>query len=264
MIDIHNHIIYSFDDGPATKKDALEMIRIASDQGITAIFATSHFTEVIQPEVEVDYFAKLKILRNEVKKQGISVDLYSGSEMFYHHFLERTIKKSKVGTLCGLGLYVLMEFPLYLMPSGVEETLFKLNLDEVIPIIAHPERYSAIIEEPEKVMNLLKHGGLLQVNVGSVLGKFGRKVQKVAMWLLENRMAHFLGSDAHSPKGRSFELAKAAQYLEAHLEKNYIRELVEFNPRKIIDNEKLEKPSITLQEEESGLLQRMKRKLGLS
>ncbi len=264
MIDIHNHIIYNFDDGPATRADALEMIRMASDQGITAIFATSHFNEVIQPDVEADYFAKLKKLRKETANKGIPVQLYSGSEMFYHHFLEKTIKKTKVGTLCGLGLYVLMEFPLYLMPAGIEETLFKLNLDEVIPIIAHPERYSAIIEEPEKVVNFLKHGGLLQVNVGSVLGKFGRRVQKVAMWLLENRAVHFLGSDAHSPKGRTFELAKAVHYLEKHLEQEYIQELVNINPQKIIDNEKLERANFTLSEEQSGFLQRMKRKLGLS
>ena len=263
MIDIHNHIIYHFDDGPKTLEDALKMLQAAADQGITDVFATSHFNEVIHAEAEADYFRKLACLQEEVDKRNLGLRLHSGSEMFFHLGMDQTIRKTRVGTLGEKGLYILMEFPLYLMPSGAEETLFQLTMDGYRPIIAHPERYSSLHQKPHKILNFVRHGGLLQVNAGSVLGQFGRTVQKIAMELLEQHMVHFIGSDAHSPKGRSFLMAAAADSLREHLDEAYIQDLVSNNARKIIENQPLE--PMPLPEEEDagnrGLIDRMRSRL---
>lgn len=264
MIDIHNHIIYQFDDGPKSLDESLEMLKKASDQGITDVFATSHFNEVVNPQMEADYFAKLENLRKELQQKGIALRLHSGSEMFFHHYIHTTLKKIKVGTLTGSNLYLLMEFPLYLMPAGVEETLFNLTMDGYIPIIAHPERYSALHQKPEKILNFIRHGGLLQVNAGSVLGGFGRTVQKISMWLLENRYVHFVASDAHSPTGRSFKLAEVTAELEKNLDKSYLQQLVRDNPRKIIDNVIIEPISLPEPEPQKSLFQRVKTRLKLA
>ncbi len=263
MIDIHNHIIYQFDDGPRSLEESLEMLKMASDQGITDVFATSHFSEMVPEELEEDYFQKLEILRREVRDQEIGIRLHSGSEIFFHHYMLETVKQIRVSTLGGLEKYVLMEFPLFLMPTGVEDTLYRLTMEGFIPIVAHPERYSALHNNPRKILNFIKFGGLLQVNAGSVLGEFGRTVKKIAMWLLENQLVHFIGSDAHSPSGgRTFKLLQAAHELEAHLDKAYINALVETNPRCIIDNIKLEKMEIPEAEPEpAGFLSRVRRRI---
>jgi protein-tyrosine phosphatase len=241
MIDIHNHVIYEFDDGPRSLDESLELLKAAADQGITDVFATSHFNEIVNNTLEDDYFAKLD----------------TGSEMFFHHYIHQTLRKIRVGTLADSNRYVLMEFPLYLMPAGVEEALFNLRLHGFIPIIAHPERYSPLYSKPEKILNFIRHGGLLQVNVGSALGSFGRPCQRISMWLLENRYVHFLASDAHSPKGRGFRLAQAVEELEKHLDKSYIEQIVKENPQKIIDNQTME--ALTLPEEvpQMSLFERM-------
>lgn len=264
MIDIHNHVIFDFDDGPKSLRESLDMLRIAADQGITDVFATSHFTEIIQPEVEESYFSKLETLRAELGKADIPVTVHSGAELFFHAYLAETVKQHKVAWLGGESRYLLMEFPMYLMPSGVEETLFSLTLDGYIPIIAHPERYTSFFDKPEKLLDFARYGGLLQVNVGSVLGRFGRTVQRNCMWLLENRYVHFLASDAHGPNGRTFELDRAARHLEEHLDRDYIEDLVTNNARKIIDNEVLEKLTVAEPEPQLGFLQRMKERLGIS
>lgn len=264
MIDIHNHIIYQFDDGPKSIDEAVDMLKMAADQGITDVFATSHFSEVIPPPLEEDYFWKLDVLRNEVRDKEISVRLHSGSEMFFHHYMQETIKQTRVSTLGGLENYVLMEFPLFLMPAGVEDTLYRLTMEGYIPIIAHPERYSSLYNNPQKILNFIKYGGLLQVNAGSVLGDFGRTAKKIAMWLLENHLVHFLGSDAHSPSGgRTFKLLQAAHELEAYLDKDYILSLVEGNPRCILDNVKLEKMEFNEETapRNEGLLTRVRKRI---
>ena len=262
MIDIHNHIIFKFDDGPKSLSESLEMLRIAADQGITDVFATSHFNEIIDAEMERVYFERLEILRKECREHKINIRLHSGSEMFFHHFIHETVKKTRVATLCEQGKYILMEFPLYLMPTGVEDALYRLTMDGFIPIIAHPERYSALHSRPEKLINFVKYGGLLQVNAGSILGDFGKTTQKIALWLLESKLVHFIGSDAHGPNGRTFKLQKAATELKESLDQSYIDDLVTNNPRKIIDHISLEPmPIPESPQKPRGFVQRFRDKL---
>lgn len=261
MIDIHNHVIYKFDDGPKTLEESLEMLQIAVDQGITDVFATSHFSEVIPSELEADYFRKLSILRQEAAEKDINLKIHSGSELFYHLFMDKTIKEKKVATLAGLGQYVLMEFSLFIMPSGVEDVLFKLSMDGIIPVLAHPERYSAVRERPHLVLDYLKYGALLQVNCGSVLGKFGKEIQKLSMWMLENKLVHFVSSDAHTTQSRTFNIREAADALNKHLDEDYIAELTGGNAGKILKKEKLDKPQIPDLEREEGFWGRLKKRV---
>ncbi|NOX36383.1 MAG: hypothetical protein GXO78_02510 [Calditrichaeota bacterium] len=261
MYDIHNHLIYKFDDGPRSLDEVVEMLKIARDQGITRVFATSHFQELIPVELEEDYFQKLTELQDRLEQENLPVQVFSGAEIFFHHYINETVKRSRVGTLAGLGKYVLLEFPLFLMPSGVPDALFKLKMDGFIPIIAHPERYSSVMENPEKVLEYLKYGALLQVNAGSLVGDFGRRVQRVAMWMMENRLVHFLGSDAHNPTTRTFRMADAVEHLKRHVDEDYVRDVVEHFPAKILKNEDIEKVNIPELEDQPGFLSRLKNKL---
>jgi protein-tyrosine phosphatase len=242
------------------------MLKIARDQGIKEIFATSHFNEIIPPDVENDYFDKLNILREKVDSGNLNIILHQGSELFYHLFLDKTIQKSAVATLAGLGQYVLIEFSLFIMPTGVKDVLFKLSLEDVTPIIAHPERYSSVIDKQELVLDYIHHGALLQVNAGSILGDFGKEVQKISMWLFENKLVHFIGSDAHGIKGRrTFKLRQAVEELKYHFNEEDIMPLVTENPRKIIDSEKIEKTEIPLHLlQDEGFFGKLKKKFSFS
>lgn len=260
MIDIHNHMIYKFDDGPKVIAESLDMLHMAADQGITDVFATSHFSEIIPPEVEADYFDKLKTLREEAAANNILVDIHSGSELFYHLFMDQTIKEKKVATLAGKGLYVLMEFSLFIMPTGVEEVLFNLSMNGIIPIIAHPERYPAVRQNPQRSLDYLKYGAILQVNAGSILGSFGKEVQRLSMWMLENKLVHFISSDAHNTRTRTFRMKDVADALKEHLDDDYISDLVERNARKILNSEKMDKVKIPDLQPREGFLGRLKRK----
>ena len=262
MIDLHNHIIYAFDDGPKDLPEAMEMLKIAAGQGITDICATSHFNELIRKQTENDYFSKLNVLREEVLKSNLGLLLHSGAEVMYHHYIVDTIKKSRVGTLGGHGLYVLMEYPMILMPSGAEQAIFELAMEKFQPIVAHPERYSSVMEKPERALKFIRHGALLQVNTGSILGKFGKTVQRAAMWLLEEQLVHFVASDAHTPRGRTFKLAETAKFLQSHLDQSYIDQLVRSNPAAVLENRPLEKIELDERKNDSpGFLSRVRKRI---
>lgn len=264
MIDIHNHVIYKFDDGPKSLKESLNMLRIAADQGITDVFATSHFNEVIPPDIESDYFHKLKIVREEAASKNIPVAIHSGSELFYHMFMDQTVKEKEVASLAGKGLYVLTEFSLFIMPTGVKETLFKLSMNGIIPIIAHPERYPAVRQDPQLALDYLKYGAIFQVNAGSILGSFGKEIRKLSIWMLENKLVHFVGSDAHNTRNRPFRMKDVADALKGHLDADYIAELIEGNARKILESQKIEKVEIPESAVPESFFSKLKKKLKLS
>lgn len=261
MIDIHNHLIPKFDDGPRSMDDSIEMLKIAEDQGITDVFATSHFTELIPEETETEYFTKLQTLREEVLVKGIKLNIYSGAEIFFHHFMERTVKERRVSTLAGLGQYVLMEFPMFQMPSGAEEVLFQLSAENYIPIVAHPERYKTLIRQPGKALEFIKYGGLLQVNGGSLLGHFGREAQRIGLSLLQQRIIHFIASDAHSPEGRSFVLRETYEFLKDKIPAAYLEDLFYNNPRCIIDEIRIDKVPLPQAKESAGFFKKLKKRL---
>jgi len=264
MIDIHNHLIPQFDDGPKSFDESLEMLRQAEDQGITDVFATSHFNEYIPQETEDEYFQKLNTLREEALARGIKVNIYSGAEIFYHHYVDNTVRSHRVTTLGGWGQYVLLEFPMFQITEGVEEVLFRLSVDGYIPVVAHPERYNSVITEPESALEFIRFGGLLQINAGSVLGHFGKNVQKIAMNLLEQQVVHFIASDAHSPEGRTFVLKETLEVLKDHLPESYLKKLFYENPRCIIDEIAIETVRLPAGEsKKSGLLGKLKQRFGL-
>jgi protein-tyrosine phosphatase len=240
MIDIHAHLIPEFDDGPKSFDEAVDMLQQAADQGISDVFATSHFNEWIPAEVEKEYFNKLKKLKERAAKKNIKITIYSGAEIFYHQYVENTVRSGKVTTLGNWKQYVLIEFPMFQMPEGAEEILFRLTAENFIPIIAHPERYVMVIGRAGKIKNFLKYGGLLQLNGGSILGYFGKEIQKTAMQLLEKQVVHFIASDAHSSGERRFLLREVFNFLETRIPSEYLMDILYRNQQKIVDNIRME------------------------
>jgi len=260
MIDIHSHLIPEFDDGPKNFTESLEMLKQAADQGINHVFATSHFNEWIPTDLETEYFNKLSELRDKAESRNIAVTIHSGAEIFYHQYVEKTIKTSRVTTLGNWGQYVLIEFPMFQMPEGGEEVLFRLTAEKYIPIIAHPERYAIILDRPRRLENFIKFGGLLQVNGGSILGHFGKEIQKVAYYILKNQWGHFIASDAHAPNGRNFVLKKVYEKLKDELPTEYLENILFHHQKKIIDRLVLEPIIIPEPKEKSGFFQQIKRR----
>lgn len=236
MIDIHCHILPDVDDGAKNWDEAIKMARIAEADGIHTIVSTSHFIEESQ-------FVMGQVLRehirdfNEVlKKEGINIVLLLGNEAYLTPDLVRDVKEKKVFTI-NQSRYLLIEFPMHMIPFYTEDVLYQLRLEGIVPIIAHPERYSRIMDNPMLLYPLIQQGSLIQVNAGSLSGHFGKKVQDTCKALLRHNMVHLIGSDGHSPRGRKPELSKAVAIAENIIGWEKTQKLVLQHPRKIIEDQ---------------------------
>ena len=66
MIDIHSHILPGVDDGASSMKESLHMLSMARRQGITDVFATSHYSKAF-PNRDPE---KLRRLRDELMSRA--------------------------------------------------------------------------------------------------------------------------------------------------------------------------------------------------
>lgn len=196
MVDIHSHLIPNVDDGSKSVEETFMLIKEADRAGITDIILTPHYI-VNSYEQNANTLILLKDkLQQILDKDKINVKLHIGMEVYITDNLIDLLKQNKLLTLAN-SKYLLMELPLNTHVQYEDIIIFKLIENNIIPIIAHPERYKFIQENPDKVEELIESGCLMQSNIGSILGIYGNHAKQTFKYLLKKDLIHFLGTDTH-------------------------------------------------------------------
>lgn len=213
IVDIHSHIIPGIDDGSKSMEMTFEMIRNAEKEGTKEMVATPHYLleygEATIEEVK-KYVQEINVL---LENEKIDVKIYSGQEVYFTEKIIENYLEGNIGTIND-SRYMLIEFPMDKFDDNIFDVLYELQVRDVVPIIAHPERYKPFIEKPSLINEFLNQGYLFQVNAGSIEGKFGQNVKKTADLFLTNNIYNFIGSDAHNIKNRNTGLKKAMDLIE--------------------------------------------------
>ena len=197
MIDIHCHLMPSVDDGAKDLEETLAMFENAYTSGVTDIILTPHYIKGTKYEINNEQKEKItNILREALRRTDMDINIYYGNEVYIDNDLVDMIKDRKVATLAN-SRYVLVELPVNSMDNNAGNVFFNLRSNGYIPIIAHPERYVYFQKHPEKVMDYIKLGCLLQGDYMSLLGKYGKKAEKTLKILLKNGVIKFMSSDIH-------------------------------------------------------------------
>ncbi len=240
LIDIHTHIIPGVDDGSESIRMSLGMLALSAESGITDVVATPHCNIPGEADnyVSMELYTALLNLRNEAERAGIPVRVLRGMEVFATPELPDLIRERKVWSLNGTH-YLLMEFAFDEDPSFCRELLEKLRKMGVRPVIAHPERYFFVQDDPQIAYEWCTTGCALQVNKGSLLGRFGQGPERTARLLVEHGLAACVASDAHSDYQRSTYMAELSRLLERDYGEEFRDLLMELNPGRILRGETL-------------------------
>ncbi len=232
IFDIHTHILPGVDDGAGSMEEALRMLGCCVAADVQAVALTPHcnvtgyWDNFAGAELEKAFFR----LRQAAKE--LPVRLYSGAEVRVNERLLPLLRQGKLPTL-GNSKFLLTEFP-----GDYPATEFTSMLDGIlkegyVPLIAHPERYAAVVEQPKIVGPWLDMGCHLQLTGGSISGFFGRQVRYTAEYLLKNDMVCCVASDAHDSGRRSNYLSDAYNHLTLCFGKRYADILMWENPESI-------------------------------
>ena len=230
MIDLHTHILPGVDEGAADLETSLAMGRFAEDGGMTVIAATPHFYEIPNWSLIKQ---RVDDLNGEFAKAQISVEIVPGAELMMDLNLLDLVA-SDIPTYADNGKFCLIEFPMHQVPIYAEQVLFALQTKGMTPIIAHPERYGAVVEDPNVALGWLRQGCLIQMNSGSLLGRFGSTIKQTAEIMLDCNMVQMVASDGHGSERRRLNLPEAFEVLKKVVGKDGAHELVATNPRNII------------------------------
>ena len=237
MIDIHCHILPGVDDGSSSLKSSVQMLRQAAESGITDIILTPHYIKGSDYTCSnADKRKTLTKLKREATKAKLPINLYLGNEIFIDLELLKLLKKRQVMPLNN-SKYVLIELPVRTEDATAKSILFELVSESYIPIIAHPERYHYLQDNPNKIQSYINLGCLMQGDYLSITGRYGKNAQKTLKKFLKNDQIHFLASDLHHSTDKY--LLKKSQHKIKKIVRSEekLNELFEDNPRCILKNE---------------------------
>lgn len=235
MIDVHSHIIPTIDDGSKSVEETFNMINEAKKAGFTDIIMTPHFLlNYYEPTTDEANFWKDK-LQEIIKNKNIGISLHSGMEIYISNKLEDLIKEDKVLTLAN-SKYMLIELPLSTSVNYLDYVLYFLQSISIKPIIAHPERYKSVQDNPEIIEDYIEKGALIQCNYGSILGLYGKKAKKTIKLLLKKKQVGFLGSDCHKQDTIYSSIPKAIDKIKKITGEDEFYKISTENPRKILNN----------------------------
>ena len=238
MKDLHSHLLFGIDDGCLDIEESIQLLKKMEEKGIKELILTPHYVE--SSKYNCNNKDKEKIF-NEIKKkafeENISIKLYLGNEVFISKHFLKLLKDKEIQTLNN-SKYLLFEFPLVQVYRNDSDIINELVTHGYSPILAHPERYPKFQEQPNLVRDYLRSGVLLQGNVTSLFGKYGRKAEKTLKYFLKNGWISFLGSDTHHDV--SFDCKKIEKKL-LKITKNpeYVNDLLYNNFDKVIKNEEM-------------------------
>lgn len=234
MVDFHSHIIFNIDDGSKDEEMSLNMLRQASEQGIKYVCATPHYIDIDHMITKQNYIESI----NKLKKiNTYPIEIVAGLEVYINDKLHELWQQEKIWGINNTK-YLLVEFPMNGFPIYAESVFYELRLLGVVPIIAHPERNSKFISDINLLKDLVEQGALIQLNAGSLTGKYGKTIKEFAHKLVKMNMVTVLGSDSHNDSSHKCALNQAIEIINKIDENLY--ESIEKNEYNILQGNEVE------------------------
>ncbi|KAA2217451.1 tyrosine-protein phosphatase [Maribacter flavus] len=199
FVDIHNHILPGIDDGAKTVEDSLELIKGFGEFGVSDFICTPHIMENYYPNTPDTIHNSLVLLKNGLKMNDFNhVRVEAAAEHMIDAGFEGKLGDKRIMPLADS--YILIEMS-YLQPSlNLFDMVEKISERSLYPILAHPERYNFLHGKLKSFEEYKNKGMLLQLNILSLSGYYGKEVQKTAMLLLNHNLLDFIATDIHNPR----------------------------------------------------------------
>lgn len=252
MIDIHSHILSGVDDGSKSIETSIAILKEAVQAGVTDIILTPHYVPDGNYVAEVkENEAYIETLIKETVQQNIPIRLYQGNEIFVTRNIEELIYSEKAITL-NKTRYVLFELPMTQKIAYLNDVIYNLLEEGLIPIIAHPERYTFYQKDQTEMVDWIEKGVLFQANLGSIIGMYGKEAKKALIQMLKTDKIHFLASDVHRPNTVYPKMKEIMEELKKYISEEKIQELTQIHTNLVLQNEDIDIDN-PLREEKKGL-----------
>ena len=127
-------------------------------------------------------------------------------------------------------------------PINVYDVIYEMLQNKIVPVLAHPERYRFVQQDPSLIYELIDTGVLMQANYASIIGWYGEKAEILVKKFLESNMISFLGTDVHRQNTIYPRIPEILKKIEDIIGKEKLYDLTTLNPKRVLQNEDIEVP----------------------
>lgn len=212
--DLHSHLVPGVDDGARTGEDTLEGVGRMWEAGIERVLTTPHLEGSLTHDSRA-LEARLGEVDDAwawsstaVRERYPELDFRRGFEIMLDvPDPDLEDERLKLGGTS----FVLVEWPRMQVPPQSIQALSRIRSAGLRPILAHPERYFGLDPQLRVVEAWKEAGAYLQVNHGSLVGRYGNDARSIAGRLLRRGWVDYLATDFHGRSHLSlyFEEAEA-------------------------------------------------------
>lgn len=224
MIDLHCHLLANVDDGSRSLEQSARVLAEFVAAGVTEVVLTPHLRAGSIPDEGEE--------RIEIRDQALvalrgvapaTVTLHAGFEIMLDEPLPALALGDRRYALAA-SRYYLVEFPFAIVGQLATTILRQMVEGGVVPLVAHPERYSAC--SVATVADWRASGARIQVDATTLTRPTGRGQRARA--LVEAGLADVLAGDNH---GDRRSIATGAAFLAEHRVPEVAGLLTGTNPR---------------------------------
>lgn len=234
ITDIHNHILPMVDDGASSVVEALKMLKMQKNDGVEHVILTPHYRKGMFETSAEEIQRKFYKFQEFAEKKGLNVNLYLGRECYGDTGLREILLQNPSFQMNGTK-YVLVEFSHYYEFQKIRNSVYELVSEGYNPILAHIERYACLVKNSEYIQELIEMGAYMQINAGTVLGKMGFLQKRFCKKILQERLVHFIASDAHDLQNRKPNLRECKKYVERKVGVEYANKIFIENPQLMLE-----------------------------
>ncbi len=192
---MHSHLLAGLDDGVKSHDEAIELIQQFSRLGYKKIITTPHIMSDYYRNEPEQILSKLSELNSILQDKQIPIQVEAAAEYYLDESLITKINEQKQLLTFG-SKYLLFETNFFSEPFQLNEFIFTAITQGYKPVLAHPERYQYM--SMQKAEDLRDRGVLLQLNIPSIVGFYGKPVERMAVKLIEAGWIDLVGSDCHN------------------------------------------------------------------
>jgi protein-tyrosine phosphatase len=226
------------DDGARSLEETLDSVERMVEQGIRRILTTPHLDgrltldEALLEGRLSQVTEAFDLAAEAVARRFPEVEFRRGHEVMLD---VPDVRFDDPRTRLGGSSFALVEWPRLHLPPGTTRVLHRIASEGYRPIVAHPERYIGIdlaLAEQWRAV-----GAYLQVNYGSLAGRYGTDARAFAFRLLRRGWADYLSSDFHGRPDRKIYRREAAERLRDLGAEESLSHLSLTNPGRVFEDE---------------------------
>lgn len=195
-VDMHSHLLPGLDDGLKSAEDTIAFVEKLHKLGYDKLICTPHIISDLYPNNPENINAALQLVRDALAKKNIPVKVEAAAEYMVDAEMQKYVEEQKP-LLTFNKDFILIEMSYIAESRNIDSVIFNLKMRGLQPILAHPERYNYYHSQFEKYQQFIDRGCMLQVNLLSLLGYYGKPVKAIAEKLIKSNMVTLLGTDMH-------------------------------------------------------------------